>query len=245
MRDEINLLAQAIDRRNVNITNHAERTDQLCHEAIAACNETTKKVEALVKNVGTQVNTAAIVDAIHAQLDKGIRDEIIAPFIKNSQELGERVLPTLKEIQKASTKAHTLWMKHIWKTAWAGTFLFTFTLFLLATLGIYKMFDNYAERTTAAKIANVERLMNYNQEAFRQLAIAQVPVKVTRTQNNGVMNPRSFALVIENADAAEMRHADGRDNGMIFFSSNLSEEMIQEIQKQIEKLSQKAKTDAK
>jgi len=107
------------------------------------------------------------------------------------------------------------------------------------------MFDNYAERKTAAKIANVERLMNYNQEAFRQLAIAQVPVKVTRTQNNGVMNPRSFALVIENADAAEMRHADGRDNGMIFFSSNLSEEMIQEIQEQIEKLSQKAKTDAK
>ena len=245
LRDEINLLAQAIDRRNVNITNHAERTDQLCHEAIAACNETTKKVEALVKNVGTQVNTVAIVDAIHAQLDKGIRDEIIAPFIKNSQELGERVLPTLKEIQKASTEAHTLWMKHIWKTAWAGTFLFTFTLFLLATLGIYKMFENYGERKTAQKIASVERLMNYNQEAFRQLAIAQVPVKVTRTQNNGVMNPRSFALVVENAEAAEMRHADGHDKGMIFFSSTSTEEMIQEIQKQIEKLSQKAKTGAK
>src|SRR5437660_12324531 len=34
LRDEINLLAQAIDLRNVNITNHAERTDQICHEAI-------------------------------------------------------------------------------------------------------------------------------------------------------------------------------------------------------------------
>ena len=36
LRDEINLLTHAMDRRNVNISNHAERTDELCHEAIAA-----------------------------------------------------------------------------------------------------------------------------------------------------------------------------------------------------------------
>ena len=129
LRDEINLLTQGMDRRNVNITNQAERTDELCHEAIAACNDTSDKVEALVKNIGAQVNTQAIVDGIHAQLEKGIRDEIIAPFIKHSQELGKLVLPTLEEIKQASTEAHTLWMKHIWKTAWAGSFLFTFALF--------------------------------------------------------------------------------------------------------------------
>src|SRR3989442_7533995 len=40
LREEIGLLAQAIDRRNLNITNHAERTDQLCREAAAKFNET-------------------------------------------------------------------------------------------------------------------------------------------------------------------------------------------------------------
>ena len=245
LRDEINLLAQGIDRRNVNITNHAEKTDQLCHEAIAACDETSQKVETLVKNIGAQVNTQAIVDGIHAELEKGIRDEIIAPFIQHSQELGKLVVPTLKEIKEASSAAHTLWMKHIWKTAWAGTFLFTFTLFFMATLGIYKLFENYSERKTAEKIASVEQVMNYNQEAFRQLAVAQMPVKVVRTQNGDTLNPRGFALVIENADAAEMRHADGHENGVIFFSSNLSEEMIQEIQRQIEKLTQNARSAAK
>ncbi len=245
LRDEINLLAQAIDRRNVNITNHAEKTDQLCHEAIAASDETSRKVETLVRNIGAQVNTQAIVDGIHAELDKGIRDEIIAPFIQHSQELGKLVVPALKEIKEASSAAHTLWMKHIWKTAWAGTFLCTFTVFLMATVGIYKLFENYSERKTAETIASVERVMNYNQEAFRQLAVAQVPVKVVRTQNGDVLNPRGFALVIENADAAEMRHADGHENGVIFFSSNLSEEMIQEIQRQIEKLTQNAKGAAK
>src|ERR1022692_852720 len=118
LRDEINLLARAMDRRSMNITNHAERTDQLCHEAIAACDETAEKVEALVKNIGAQVNTQAIVDGIHADLEKGIRDEIIRPFIEHSQELGKRVLPTLAEIQEASWEAKRVWSYHIWKTAW-------------------------------------------------------------------------------------------------------------------------------
>src|SRR6476620_9026083 len=47
---------------------------------------------------------------------------------------------------------------------------------------------------------HAEQLMNYNQEAFRQLAIAGVPVKVLRTQSYGVANPGSFVLMIEGAD---------------------------------------------
>jgi hypothetical protein len=57
------------------------------------------------------------------------------------------------------------------------------------------------------------------------VAIAQVPVKVVRTQSDSVMNSRGFALVIENADGAEMRHTDGHDNGVVFFSSNSPEEL--------------------
>ena len=63
----------------------------------------------------------------------------------------------------------------------------------MATLGIYKLFDNYSERKTAEKIADVERVMNYNQEAFRQLAIAQVPVKCCGRETDGVINPQGFA----------------------------------------------------
>jgi len=246
LRDEINLLAQAMDRRNVNITNHAERTDELCHQAITACNETSGKVEALVKNIGVQVNTQAIVDGIHAEVEKGIRDKIIAPFIKHSQELGQNVLPALENIKKASTEAHTLWMKHIWKTAWAGSFLFTFTLFFFALFGIYKLFENYSERRTAEQIANVERVMSFNQDAFRQLAVAQVPVKVVRTHDgNGIRNPSGFALMIENADSAEMRQVDGHNNGMIFFTSSSPELLIQEVQQELQKLTNAATGKAK
>ena len=239
------MLAQAIDRRNASITSHAETTDELCHEAITACNETTAKVEALVKNIGAQVNTKAIVDGIKTQLDKGIRDEIIQPFINHSQELGQRVLPLLEQIREASGEARTLWRGRIWKTAWASTSLVALTFVILIAAGMYDFFRNYAERKSAEKIANVERLMNHNQEAFRQLAIAQVPVHVVRTESYGVMNPRGFALVVEDADSAEMRRVEGRHNGFVFFTSNLSEKQIQEIQRQIEKLSGASKERGK
>ncbi len=245
LRDEINLLAQGMDRRNLNITNHAERTDQLCQDAIAACNDASGRLEALVKNIGAQVNTQAIVDGIHAELQKGIQGEIIAPFMQYSQELAKRVIPTLEEIKEASTEAKRLWSYHIWRTAWATTSAVMLGLVALLAAGIYYQFKNYSARGVAEKIAIVERVINCNRDAFRQLAIAQVPVKVVRTGDNGVLNPRGFALIIENADSAVMRPIDGHNNGMIFFSSNLSEEMIQRIQSELEKAAEKLKEPAK
>lgn len=238
VREEIGLVAQMIERRSVNIANHAERTDQLCQDAIAACNDTSDKVETLVKNVGAQVNTQAIVENVRTQLNKGIQAEIISPFLKQSRELGEKVLPVLENINKASTEAHTLWMKHIWKTAWAGSFLFTFTLLVVAVLGLYRLFEHYAERKAAGQIAAVAEVMDFNQDAFRQLAIAGVAVKVLRTSNtNGAIYPGGFALVIKNADAAEMRPDDDGQSGFIFFSSNQTERRIQRLNREMEKLS--------
>jgi hypothetical protein len=244
-REEIAMIAKTIEARNLNITNSAAKTDELCKITQAKCDETIASVELMVKNLGAHMDTKAIVQSIQAALDKGIKAEIISPFIQHSKELGERVVPTLKKIEEASSAAHTLWMKHIWKTAWAGSFMVTFMLFGLATLGIFYFFDNYAERKAAEKIDEVARLMNYNQEAFQQLAIAQVPVHVTRTQSYGVANPQNFALVVEGADSAEMRQEDRKNNGYIFVSSHLPEDQIQTLQQAIDKLAQITNSSAK
>jgi hypothetical protein len=148
-----------------------------------------------------------------------------------------------KQIISAKNDAAT--QPAIWKTAWAGSFMVTFMLFCLATLGIFYFFDNYAERKAAEKIAYVERLMNYNQEAFRQLAIAQVPVHVTRTQSYGVANPQNFALGVEGADSAEMRNENESKNGVVFFTSHLPEAQIQLLQQAIDKLTQITNSSAK
>jgi len=232
MREEIAVIAKTIESRDLNITNHAAKMDELCKITRAKCKETIASVELMVKNLGSQVDTQAIVRGIQTALDKGIKAEIISPFIQHSKELGERVVPTLKKIEEASREAHTLWMKHIWKTAWAGSFMVTSMLFCLATLGIYHFFDNYAERKAAEKIASVERLMDYNQEAFKELAITHTPIRVMRTTSDGVVNPQSFALAVEGADSVDMRNDDGRQNGLVFFTSNLSEQQLQLLEQE-------------
>ncbi len=245
LRDEINLLAQAIDKRNLNITNHAERTDELCRTTQAKCNEIIGRFEAVLKNIGAQVDTKAIVAGVQRTLETGIHHEIISPFVSRSEELAKQVLPTLTRIRDAAAEAGHVWPEQIWKTAWLSSLAFALTLTVLATAAIYAKFKNYYEEKVAEKIIAAEQLMNYNQEAFRQLAIAGVPVRVVRTESYGVTNPGNFALVVEGADSAEMRPDGDRKSGFIFFTSGRKEKQIQQMKKETEKLTQKSKTTAK
>jgi hypothetical protein len=246
LRDEIALLVQGMDRRNLNIAEQAERTDEFCQQAITACNETAVKVQVMAKDISAQINVKAIVDGVRTQIEKGVQDEVLRPFMEQTQALAKQVAPAMKEIKQASVEAHTLWMKHIWKTAWTGSFLVTSTLFLLAAFGIYQMLDGYAGREIAKHIANIDRVGGYNQDAFRQLLIARTPVKVVRTTDtNGLLSPGGFALMIPNADGAEMRQVDGHNNGMIFFSSRVPEDEIQQVKQALQKLTNTAPNQVK
>ena len=235
VREEVELLAKSIEQREVNIGNHAEKTDELCKMTIAKCNETLSRVELITKNIGAQVDTKAIVQGVQNSIEKEITAKIFAPFLERSGELSKIVIPSLEKIKEATTEAHTLWRKHIWKTAWAGTSLVTFTLLCIATFFIYKGFDNYAENKAAEQIADVERVMNYNQEAFEELAITHTPIRVLRTTSDGVINPQSFALTVEGADSVDMREGDGHQNGLVFFTSNLSDQQLQLLEQETAK----------
>src|SRR5205823_8796819 len=117
LRQEISLFAQVLEKRNLNITNHAERTDELCRATQAKCNETIARFDALLKNIGAQVDTKAIVTGVQRTLETGINREIISPFVSRSEELAKQVMPTLMQIRDASAEASRLWPERIWKTA--------------------------------------------------------------------------------------------------------------------------------
>jgi len=237
LREEIGLLAQAIDRRNLNITNHAERTDELCREAVAKCNETIVRFELVLKSIGAQVDTSAIVAGVQRTLQTGVNQEIISPFVSRSEELAKQVMPTLTQIRDAAAEASRLWPERIWKTAWLSSLAFALTLTVLGVAAIYAKFKNYYEEKVAEKIIHAEQLINYNKNAFRELAIAGVPVRVVRTETYGVTNPGSFALVVEGADGAEIRPDGDRKSGFIFFTSGRKEKQIQKLQRQTDELS--------
>ena len=99
-----------------------------------------------------------------------------------------------------------------------------------ASVVMYIQFHDYYEKKTANRIAYAEQLVNYNQEAFKQLAIAQQPIKVMRTAVNGVIN-QGYALEVPNADSVETRAENGQTNAYVYFSSSLLERQLQEIQK--------------
>lgn len=237
VREEIGLLAQAIDKRNLNIANHAQKTDELCGETVAKCDETLVRFETVLKNVGAQVNTEAIITGIEQVLQEGIRRDVISPFIRHSEELAQKVTPTLQEIRDTAAEASRLWPVRIWKMALGSSVALALTLTLAATLAIYAKFKNHFEEKTAEKIVAAEQVINYNQDAFRQLAIAGVPVKVYRSENSGGRIQGGFALVIEGADSTEMRPVDGHKCGFIFFTSARKEEQIQQMKQETEKLS--------
>ncbi len=236
LREEIAVLAQMIDRRSVNISNHAEKTDELCRATQARCNETITRIESLVKNLGAHVNTEAIIEGIQKALETGIRTEVILPFLEHSEELAKQVVPTLTQIRDAAAEARGLWPERIWRTTLLGSAALALTLTVLATAAIHAKFKNYYEERVAEKIIVAEQLINYNQDAFRQLAIAGVAVRVVRTESHGVANPGGFALVIDGADGAELRPDGDHKSGFIFFTSPRKEKQIQRLRQELPEL---------
>lgn len=246
IREEIGLLAQTIEKRNVNIGNQAEVTAGLCERTVAQCRDTIARVESALKNVGAQVDTKAIVTGVQEALKTGIQKEVIAPFLNHSRELATEVVPTLREIRENVAKASKLWSRHIWRNAILSSVTLTLALSVVAFLVMDAAMKKANERKLAEQIARTTRVMTYNQDAFRQLAIAQVPIKVVRTFNiNGTMETQGFALLIERADAAEMRRMDGQETGLIFFTGKTPEKTIQEIERKTESLLPKVKTGPK
>ncbi len=230
MRGEIEMLTKALEQRDLSISNHAERTDELCQMTIAKCNETVSKIELMLKNLGSQVDIKGIAQRLESIIQASINREVIEPFLKRTHELATEVIPALKQVQEASAEATRSWRQRIYLAAiWHGAGV-GFMVALFAGIIIYTKFHDYYERATAIRIAYAEQLVNYNQDAFKQLAIARQPIKVMRTEENGVIN-QGYALEVPGANAVETKVEDGQTNSYVYFTSSLLENQLQKIQK--------------
>ena len=246
LREEVGMLAKGIEARDASITEHAEKTDELCRATQHKCNETIASIELTVKNLGAQVDTKAVVQGIENALNSGIRKEVILPFIRLTEELTEKVVPTLKQIRTSADEAKSEWSRRIWKTAWTASLLWSIWAAVICTCLICLKFGAYYEQKMVTQTANMAHVMKFNQEAFQKLAIAQVPVRVVPVQDDGgTVNPQSFALLIEGAYAAEMRQLGGQKTGCIFFNSSVPARQIQQLQPATENSAQLTNNPAK
>jgi hypothetical protein len=232
MREEIGMLAKAIESRDVNISNHAEKTDELCKITIAKCNETVSRIELMLKNLGSQVDTNAVVK----KFEEGVKSTFL-PIHVRANEIAHTISPMVERMNTAAERASQLWPRRIWEMALTtGTIVGLMVALAVGTVIYFKLHDYY-ERETASRIAYAQETINYNRGAFRQLAIAQQPIKVMRTEENGVIN-QGYALEVPNADSVETRVENSQTNAYVYFSSNLLEKQIQEIEKLTTELQQ-------
>jgi hypothetical protein len=229
LREEVAMLAKTIETRDANITDHAEKTDELCRATQGKCDETIAAIELTVKNLGAQVDTKAIVQGVQNSIQSGINQKIIAPFVQHTNDLAWKVMPTLEKIQDAADEAKSEWTKRIWKTAWTTSLFWSMGAALLIACLISLALAARYDRKMAIQIDDMAQVMKFNQAAFHQLAVAQIPIKVLPTENDSFVSPPGFVLVIEGAYAADLRQVNGQNNGCIFFRSSVSQKQIRHL----------------
>ncbi len=230
LRGEVAHIAKTIETRDANISSHAEKTDELCRATQEKCNETIAAIELTVKNLGAQVDTKAIVQGVQNSIQSGINQKIIAPFVQHTNDLAWKVMPTLEKIQAAADEAKSEWTKRIWKTAWTTSLFWSICAAIIITGLICLAVTTSYDHKMAIQIADMAQVMKFNQAAFQKLAVAQVPIQVLPTPNDGLDSPPGFVLVIEGAYAADMRQVNGQNDGCIFFRSSVPEKQIRHLQ---------------
>jgi len=245
LREEVSLLAKTIETRAANITSHAEKTDELCHATQEKCDETIAAIELTVKNLGAQVDTKAIVQGVQNLIQSGIDQKIIAPFVQRTNDLAWKVMPTLEKIQEAADLAKSEWTKRIWKTAWTTSLFWSIAAAILIASAISLGLATRYDHKMAIQIADMAQVMKFNQTAFHQLAVAQIPIQVLPTQSDGFDSPPGFVLVMQGAYAAEMRQVNGQNNGCIFFRSSVSQKQIRHLQQDSDDQTQATNAPAK
>jgi hypothetical protein len=221
IRGEIAKMAKAIETRNVNITNHAAKTDELCKITQAKCNETIASVELLVKNLGSKVDTKAIVQGIENAMKT-----TFLPLQARADTLAKTIEPTLKKLSEASESAAQLWPKRIWQTALAAGLAVGLAVAALGIGVTYGQMKSHFDKTLADEIRAEKFTLQHNKDAFQTLAAAGMPVYVERSSDaSGNPIPGGFCLYIPNAQGADMK--DG--NGRIFFVSSRPESELKQL----------------
>jgi hypothetical protein len=220
-REEIGMIAKTIEARDLNITNHAAKTDELCKITQAKCNETISAIELMLKNLGSQVDTKPIV--------KGIEDAIKETFLPlkiRADSLAFAVGPTLEKLNAASERAAKLWPRRIWTMALMCGAILGLSIAALGIGTAYWQMKRHFDSKLADEIRSEKYVLQKNKDAFENLAAAAAPVYVARSVDaNGYPTPSGYCLYIPNAQSADMK--DG--NGRIFFVSSRPDSELKQL----------------
>ena len=244
IREEIGILAQTVETKSVSLGNATEQTSALCLATQQKCEAAAQRLAKLTEEIGQQMDTTAIVESIRKSVDAGVRAEVITPFMQRTEELSVSVMPTLEKIRDASEEAARVWPGRIWKMALTCGLVLGLAVAIVGTSAAYFKIKRHYDRTLAEQIALAEKTLAQNQSAFRELAVANVPVRVVRASDGNTLRG-GYAVVIEGIYTTEERTNQNGKVGIIYFSSQRKESELESIQRELQDAYQKTKEAGK
>ena len=127
-----------------------------------------------------------------------------------------------------------------WSGAWTVCILSSIAIMVIVGFLMHGFFRSRSETILAQKIATASATIEQNKDAFAQLAIADIRLKVSRSGDakTGKVAPGGFAIIAENAQGAEMRDYGSGKAGFIFVDSPTPEEELHRLQIRVERIVQ-------
>ncbi len=177
--------------------------------------------------------TACLRD-IHENADRSLKvAERLHEEAEKYEEYAERRLTSAERRCEASLKE----LKKLnWCGAWRVSILCSIAVTVVAGFVMYGLLRSHSEKILTDKIALASATIQENRDAFVELAVAGVSLKVHRTsdpQTGGIV-PSEFAILVENADAAEMRDYGNARAGFIFVKGPTPEEEMHHLEIRVE-----------
>ena len=119
-----------------------------------------------------------------------------------------------------------------WAGAWAVSILSSIALLVVGGCFMYGLLRSHSEKILADKIGLASATIQENRDAFTELAVAGVSLKVHRTSDpqTGRVVPGEFAILVENAEAAEMRDYGNGKAGFVFVKGPTPEEELHHLE---------------
>jgi hypothetical protein len=159
---------------------------------------------------------------------------------RNTERLEQQAQERLEAIAERHSETLDKLEQFNWGQAWVTCATVCLALLVVFGVAFGKYLRHRADTLLAQQIATATATIEINKHAFQELAIADVRLKVNRSSDAATNHPipSGFAIVVENAQAAELRAGRVGKDGFVFVKSPTPEQEIKRLQIQLEKLSQ-------
>jgi len=125
-----------------------------------------------------------------------------------------------------------------WRGAWSVSILCSIATMVVAGFVMYGLLRSRSEKILADEIALASATIEQNKDAFDVLAVANIRLRIQRSSDarTGNLIPSGFAILVENAEDADMRDFGGGKAGCVFVKSPSPEEELDHLKIRVQRI---------